>query len=212
MDKLIDYLVKQINSKGVLGVTPPISIFILALIFISPSYIFIFFFKRNLFINYTLSINIFTVLIFDMLLFLVLFIIGSLRDIEIDINKNNKLKFIDKGTSFKDAIMNIMLMGVVSIILTLTNSLFLVMGWIIDVKVGILTLCVILFSIFICYVLAIIKKALLIIWKSRRGEGENVLLIIIKILFFCVIFILEIIRLAIEEIWNIIVVGKNIKE
>ena len=211
MDKLIDYLVKQINSKGVLGVTPLISIFILALIFISPAYLFILFYKREMYINYSVTINIVTVMILDMLLYLVLFFIGALRDIEVEIDEKYYPKFHDEGVLIKDVIMTIVLMGVVSIVIILSNSLYIINGDSANLSNGIINLGIILGLIWLGYILGIVVKTIIGIWKRGNENSVNILLIITAIIIGCLILAAEIIGLIFKSIWDVIFIGINIK-
>ena len=154
MDTFIEYLLNQIKNKGIRGIIPIISIVILGLLFISPSYTFIFFYKRSLFLDYDLIINVITVVILDILLFLILFVIGSLRDIETD----NEGNFIDNGTLSKDIIMTIVLMGVVSIYLVTVYGIYVIAEWSINTIDGVKNLYGVLSIIFLYYFLPIVKK------------------------------------------------------
>lgn len=205
MDTLIEYLVNEIKNKGIKGIIPLISIIILALIFISPSYTFIFFYKRSLFLDYNLSINIMIVLILDMLLFLVLFVIGSLRDIEV----NDKFKFIDNGKKFKDVIMTIVLMGVVSIVITLVYSGFLINGWNTNVTLGVKTLFITLAVTFLNYICKIVMKSLLVVWNKRKEKKDNLLCRLLVIIFSSWILAIVIIIKILNFIWSIIFNGKK---
>lgn len=154
MDTFIEYLLNQIKNKGIRGIIPIISIVILGLLFISHSYTFIFFYKRSLFLDYDLIINVITVVILDILLFLILFVIGSLRDIETD----NEGNFIDNGTLSKDIIMTIVLMGVVSIYLVTVYGIYVIAEWSINTIDGVKNLYGVLSIIFLYYFLPIVKK------------------------------------------------------
>lgn len=214
MDILIEYLVNEVKNKGIKGIIPLLSIIILTLIFISPSYTFILFFKRSLFSDYKLIINIITVLILDIVLFLVLFVIGSLRDIdvvEVELNGNKELKFIPNGTKTKDVIMTIILMGLVSIVMTLVYAVFLIKELDTNTTTGVITLCITLDIIFLGYILTIMKKATVVIWNRAKENGVKVLFRILIIIFYCLILIVEIIIKILYIIWNMIFNGKNIK-
>lgn len=205
MDILIEYLVNEIKNKGIKGIVHLIYIIILALIFISPSYIFIFFYKINLFLEYNLIINIMIVLILDMLLFLVLFVIGSLRDIEVD----NKFKLIDNGKKSKDIVMTIVLMGVVSIVIILVYSVFLTNDWNINITIGVKTLGITLVVVFLNYVFKIAIKILLVVWNKRKEKKDIFLWRILVSILLCLILFIVIMIKILRFIWNGIFNGKR---
>lgn len=161
MDKLVNYLLNQIEESGIKGLIPAISAIILALIFISPSYILIFFYERSLFSEYNLIINIMTVLILDTILFLVLFVIGSFRDIKI--NENGECE--DSGKLSKDIVITISLMGGVSVLLTIVYGICTIIKGNSNIAIGVITLAVILVIILVYYILGAVKILKIILKK-----------------------------------------------
>lgn len=148
IDKLIEYLIEKFNDKGIKGIAPIICVILSALVFISPSYIFIVLYKINLFKQFNLIINIINVLIFDGLLFSVLFVIGSFRGIKIDEKTG---KYVDNSSLSKDIIITILLMGLISMCLIIVYGVSVIIQMNDKMIIGIITVGVTLGIIFTYY-------------------------------------------------------------
>ena len=138
IDKLIEYLIEEFNDKGIKGIAPIICVILSALVFISPSYIFIVLYK----------INLINVLIFDGLLFSVLFVIGSFRGIKIDEKTG---KYVDNSSLSKDIIITILLMGLISMCLIIVYGVSVIIQMNDKMIIGIITVGVTLGIIFTYY-------------------------------------------------------------
>lgn len=155
--KLIKYLFNETKENKIKDIIPIIAVIILGLIFISPSYIFIFFYKRSLFLQFSIIINIITIIILDIILFLALFFICSFRNIEVDNQGNIKSKI---NSLFEDVVISIFLMGFISILLVIVNGINIIIKWNGTTTKGVRVLSIILASIFICYFKPLLMKIL----------------------------------------------------
>ena len=153
--ELIKYLINITKEKGIKGAISIISILILGVIFISPSYIFIFFYKRSLFLEYSEIINIITIIILDIILFLVLFFICSFRNITLN-DDNGNIESNDSDM-LADIVTTIFLMGSVSIFLVIINVINIIIKSNSTTKIGVIFLCIILGVIFIIYFIPLVK-------------------------------------------------------
>ncbi|AIY82657.1 putative membrane protein [Clostridium baratii str. Sullivan] len=153
VERIISFLGKTLKEDGINGLIPIMTITILALIFISPSYILIFFYKRSLLIENNLIINIFTILILDTVLFFALFVVGSLRGI-----KKVNGKFENQGILLNDIVITIFLMGIISVALLLFCGLRIILIGDTNIKEGMWILIIILVIIFGYYIIIIYKK------------------------------------------------------
>lgn len=176
--KLIKYLVNEVNEKGLKGIIPIIALSILGVMFASPSYLLIFFYKRSLFSEYNGFINIITIIILDVILFLVLFSICSYENIEVD----DEGKFVSKGNNLlKDISKTIYLMGLVSVLLVIVKGISVIIRittkWSIFAKIGVVFLSVILVGILVYRPINLIKKST----KCKANKKlEKMILIDIK--------------------------------
>lgn len=193
------WLVNIFEKSRIKGVIPIIFMFILGLTFISPSYIFINFYKIEIFLAFNLTFeNMLSIIILDVLLFWVLFAIGLFRDIELDKDNN----FINNGKLSKDVVMTIVLMGVVSICLVTVYGIFRIKGIGVSIKIGIRTLYITILSIAIFYFQSIGRKVLKAIW--RQMNGINILIRIFIIMVCWVIFFMIIAIIVGIIIWIVI--------
>lgn len=105
----------EVNENGEKGTFYAIFILIGLILFISPGYILMFFYKENIVsINYIL-LNLFSSIIIDSILFGILFIIGLARGIRIP--KESKENIVYKDNILINMVMTIILMGIISAIL-----------------------------------------------------------------------------------------------
>lgn len=154
------YLLDLIDRKGIKVIIYILFAIILILTFISPSYIFIFFYKRSFFLEYDVIINISTILILDAVLFCALFLIHSIFNIKID----DKWNIVSSKLS-EDIIKTIALMGVVSVFLVIQYGRYVIINGNENTIVGAKNLRIILWCIFGYYILTAIIKVLLSAYK-----------------------------------------------
>lgn len=114
-----------------------------------------FFYERSLFLKYRLIINISTILILDSILFLLLFIICSTRDMKVDV-KSGKISTDECSTS-KDIVRSTLLMLLILVSLSIIYDVLIMIGLNVTVKTGIITTCSILGIILIHYSIHYIK-------------------------------------------------------
>lgn len=161
--ELISYLIGEIRNKNPKGIIWIIGMIILTLLFISPAYIFIFFYKRSLLYENNLIISTITVLVLNLMLFLVLFLIVSLRDIEY-----TPKGFKDSGKLYKDIIRAISFMGGVSMSLMIVQCIRIIMKGDSNVIIGLYTILGAITIIFCYYFINFIVE----IRKARDKKDD----------------------------------------
>jgi small-conductance mechanosensitive channel len=113
-----DFLISisiEVNDNGEKGILYVVFILIGLVIFISPGYILIFFYKENMVSNDYIVLNLFSTIIIDSVFFGVLFIIGLARGIRIP--KESKEHIVYNNDILIDMVITIILMGTISAIL-----------------------------------------------------------------------------------------------
>lgn len=166
---IAEYLASEIKENGFKGVIPIIAMLIFGLMFISPAYVFVLFYNMDLFNTCKIFISIITILVFDTMLFLFLFIICSPRDLNVD--EKNRAITDENCKLSKHVVRTLLLMGFTSICLVGVYGIGIVIKGGSAVE-GIITLGAILLVIFLYYFLNLEIKFLKLL-KLKRIDKRS---------------------------------------
>lgn len=121
--KFLTQLDQEIKKKGVKGIIPIFSIIILGILYISPAYMFMFFYQRTILLSFPIVISILAIIVLDTMLFLVLFFLCSLTSLVV---KENGVISAEHCKISKSVIRSILCMGVISAIFCIVNYISIV--------------------------------------------------------------------------------------
>lgn len=129
---------KEISENGGKAVIYSIFILIGGILFFSPGYVLIFFYKVNTLSNNCIAVNLINTLIIDSILFIIIFISGIIRGVKIPKESKGYIEY--KESSLIDIVITMMLMSIISFVLIVTYILLSFNKYNYTVRIGIITL------------------------------------------------------------------------
>lgn len=148
LEKVLKCIISKIDNDGFKGIVPISAVIFLIIIFLSPGYILIFNFKIMQNINSNLIIDISTMIVLDVILFFIIYVASLVMNIEVDEEKH--LKESEINIQF-DIIKVVTIFGGISTVLFTIYGVILALESSINIKVGLISLAVLLASIIAFY-------------------------------------------------------------
>lgn len=148
LEKVLKYISSKIDNEGIKGIFTISVLIFLIIIFLSPGYILIFIYKVMESVNSNLIIDISTMIVLDVLLFFIIYLASLVVNIELD--EENRLKEREINILF-DIIRVVTILGGISVTLLTIYGVFLAWDSSINVKVGLISLAVLVVSIVAFY-------------------------------------------------------------
>lgn len=148
LEKVLKYISSKINNEDIKGILQISVLIFLVIIFLSPGYILIFIYKVMERVNSNLMIDISTMLVLNVLLFFIIYVAGLVMNVELD--EENRLKEKEINIFF-DIIRVVTILGGISVTLLSIYGVFAFLDSSINVKVGLISLAVLIISIVAFY-------------------------------------------------------------